>query len=343
MFNPVHIGSLELQNRFIRSATAEFAANEDGTIIDEYYELYSNLGKGGIGLIIQGHLYIMDEGKAHKKMAGIAHDYHLNGLKQITQLIRKAGTGSVIAAQLNHGGAHSVSSKTASPREGKEVRVMTESDIEDVIAGFREAALRAKKAGYDAIQIHGAHGYLISQFLSNKTNQRTDSWGGNLENRAHLLLSVYHAIRSAIGNTFPVLLKMNGSDGPSKGFTVEESSKIASWLANEGLDAIEISGMKSTRTVKIEEEEGYFASTGRKIKQHIGDMPLVLVGGHRSLAKIQQLRDEFADFISLSRPFIREPDLVQKFKDGKERADCISCNKCFKAPKIITCLDKISL
>ncbi|MHA2244353.1 MAG: NADH:flavin oxidoreductase [Candidatus Hodarchaeales archaeon] len=340
MFNSGYIGSIELQNRFIRSATAEFAANEDGTIIDEYYELYSNLGKGGIGLIIQGHLYIMDEGKANKKMAGIAHDSHLKGLKQITQLIRKAGTGSLVAAQLNHGGAGSVSSKTASPREGKEVRVMTDEDIEDVIAGFRKAALRAKNASYDAIQIHGAHGYLISQFLSNKTNQRTDSWGGNLENRAQLLLSVYHAIRSAVGNNYPVLVKMNGSDDPSNGFTVEESSKIASWLANEGLDAIEISGNKSTRKVKIEEEEGYFASMGRKIKQHIGDMPLVLVGGHRSLAKIQQLREEFADFISLSRPFIREPDLVQKFKDGKVRADCISCNKCFKAPKIITCLDE---
>ena len=210
MFNPGKIGSLKLQNRFIRSATAEFAANEDGTIIDEYYDLYSNLAKGGIGLIIQGHLYIMDEGKAHKKMAGIAHDYHLTGLKQIIRIVKKDGPGSAIAAQINHGGILSVSKKSASPLEDKEVNVMTEDDIQDVITGFKDAALRAKKVGYDAIQIHGAHGYLIGQFLSNRTNQRNDSWGGNLENRALLLISVYHAVRSAVGNSFPLLVKMNG-------------------------------------------------------------------------------------------------------------------------------------
>lgn len=338
MFNPGKIGSLELQNRFIRSATAEFAANDDGTVIDEYYELYSDLGKGDIGLIIQGHLYIMDEGKAHDKMAGIAHDYHLSGLKQITQVIHQAGPRNIIAAQLNHGGAQSVSKKSASPREEKGVKMMTEEDIENVIAGFQKAASRAKKAGYDAIQIHGAHGYLLSQFLSKKMNQRTDSWGGSLENRAQLLLSVYDAIRSTIGDTFPLLVKINGSDDPFEGFPVDESSKVASWLANKGLNAIEISGMRATRTVKIE-DEGYFVSTAKKIKQHIGDMPLAVVGGIRSLAEIQQLHEEFADFISLCRPFIREPDLVRKFKEGKKRADCISCNKCFKAPKIITCME----
>ncbi|MFX1284996.1 MAG: NADH:flavin oxidoreductase [Promethearchaeota archaeon] len=340
MFNPGNIGSLKIRNRFIRSATAEFVANdENGTITKEYHSLYSNLALGEIGLIIQGHLYVMDEGKAHTNMAGIAHDNQIAGLKEITKLVHEADTRNLIGAQLNHGGAYSVSTKTASPREDKEIKVMSDEDIENVIKGFREAALRAKKAGYDAVQIHSAHGYLLSQFLSNKTNERTDSWGGSLENRAQLLLSIYQAIRSAVGSNYPVLVKMNGSDDPLEGFPVNESSKVASWLANEGLDAIEISGMKSTRTVKPE-KEAYFASTAKGIKQHISDMPLALVGGLRSLAQMQELRKDFVDFISMCRPFIREPNIVQKFKTGKKRTDCISCNRCYKARNISKCFEK---
>ncbi|UCG00986.1 MAG: NADH:flavin oxidoreductase [Candidatus Heimdallarchaeota archaeon] len=339
MFNPGNIGELKLQNRFIRSATAEFIANdEDGTITEEYYPLYSNLGLGEIGLIIQGHLYVMDEGKAHTHMAGIANDMQIDGLKKITKLVHEADKRNLIAAQLNHGGANSVSTKTASAREDKGVKVMSGEDIENVIKGFGAAALRVKKAGYDAVQIHSAHGYLLSQFLSTKTNKRTDSWGGSLENRARFLLTVYHAIRAAVGPNYPVLVKMNGSDDPLEGFTVEEGAKVASWLANEGLDAIEVSGMKSTRPVK-KANEGYFVATGRRISHHIGDMPLILVGGLRSQTQIQELHDEFADFISLCRPFIREPDLVQKFRSGKKRADCISCNRCFKERIVTKCFE----
>jgi 2,4-dienoyl-CoA reductase-like NADH-dependent reductase (Old Yellow Enzyme family) len=131
---------------------------------------------------------------------------------------------------------------------------------------------------------------------------------------------------------------MNNSDEPREGFPVEEAIKVANWLAEEGLDAIEVSGNQSTRT-KFE-DEAYFSKNARKIKQNIGDMPLSVVGGFRSINMMQQLHQDFADFISICRPFIREPDLVKKFRNGKKRADCISCNKCFKPPIIITCLDK---
>ncbi len=339
LFDVGFIGSLEIQNRFIRSATAEFAANEDGTVIEEYFQMYSNLAKGEVGLIIQGHLYVLDEGKAHEGMAGISQDHHLSGLKHLIQLVHNTGSGSVIAAQLNHGGAHSFSTKAPSFREDREVQVMTEEDIENIIQGFRDAAKRAKQVGYDAIQIHAAHGYLVSQFLSNKTNQRTDSWGGSLENRTQLLLSVYDAIRSAVGPDFPVFAKINGSDDPVEGFTVEECSKVVGWLAEEGLSAIEVSGMQSSRKFKSE-DEAYFTATGRTIKQRIGDMPLSLVGGIRSFSTMKRLHEEFADFISMCRPFIREPDIVQKFRNGKEKVDCISCNRCRDAPGIVDCLAK---
>lgn len=336
MFNPASISSLKLPNRFIRSATAEFAANTDGTVTNEYYKLYTNLALGEVGLIIQGHLYIMDEGKAHEYMAGIAHEFHVDGLKRVTQSVHDAKTGTKIAAQLNHGGIHSVSKKAPSKRENKESFEMNDEDIETIIEKFGKAAVRAKKAGYDAVQIHAAHSYLLSQFLSSKTNQRSDSWGGSLENRAQILISIFQKVRSQVGSSFPILVKMNNSDEPDQGFPVEEASKVAKWLEEEGLDALEISGRSTIRT-KFE-KEGYFVKNAQIISQNIGSLPLSVVGGFRSISRIQQIRNEFADFISISRPFIREPNLVKRFREGKREVDCISCNKCFNPNgEIITC------
>jgi 2,4-dienoyl-CoA reductase-like NADH-dependent reductase (Old Yellow Enzyme family) len=334
MFEPGLIGPLEIPNRFIRSATAEFSANNnDGTVTPEYFNLYSDLAQGGIGLIIQGHLYIMDEGKSHDNMAGISQDYHMQGLKKLVNLIHDSD--GLVGAQINHGGFHSISKKGPSEREEKETKVMTEDDIEKIITGFKMAAHRAKKAGYDAVQLHSAHGYLLSQFLSSRMNKRRDAWGGSLENRAQFLLSVFKAVKSIVGADYPVLVKMNGSDDPFDGYPIEEGAWVAKRLAEEGIDAIEISGMKSTRTFKLA-NEGYFAGNAKRIKREIGDTPLISVGGHRTYSKIQHLR-EFVDFVSLSRPFIREPDLIRKFKEGKERADCISCTKCMKVEGIIHC------
>jgi 2,4-dienoyl-CoA reductase-like NADH-dependent reductase (Old Yellow Enzyme family) len=345
IFDPGIIGSMKTINRFVRSATAEFGANIDGTITKDYLKLYSDLGMGNIGLIIQGHVYISDEGKAHDKMAGIAHDFHLPGLKDITTTVHEIDNNNKILAQLNHGGAYSVSKKGPSPREDKEVMVMSDNDIEKVIIDFKEAADRAKKAGYDGVQIHAAHGYLISQFLSDRNNAKTDSWGGNIEGKSHLLLSVYQAIRSELGSDYPILVKMNGSDDPIEGFSIEESSKVATWLADEGLDGLEISGMKSTRTIKDVSEEGYFVSAAKTIKQNLdqttdGSMPLIVVGGNRTISKMEEIINDFSDFVSICRPFIREPDLVRKFKSGKKRADCISCSRCLKSPIIISCMAK---
>jgi 2,4-dienoyl-CoA reductase-like NADH-dependent reductase (Old Yellow Enzyme family) len=338
MWNSGYIGSLKIPNRFIRSATAEFwANNEDGTIKPEYFGFYSALAQGEIGLIISGHLYVIDEGKAHDHMAGLSHDFHIEQLKKLTNVIHEKG--GRIAAQLNHGGHYSVSKKGPSANEEKQTHKMIEEDIENVITGFSKAALRAKKAGYDAVQIHSAHGYLLSQFLSARVNQRKDDWGGSIDNRSRLLISVYDAVRKTVGNDYPVLVKMNGSDDPYEGFPVEEAIKVVKILVEEGIDAVEISGMKSTRVIK-EEEEGYYITTGRKIKNYLGDIPLVLVGGYRELSKIQELRNEFADYISMCRPFIREPDIVVKFKEGKERTDCISCSKCIRKREegIVKCM-----
>ncbi len=339
LFDPGFIGNLELPNHFVRSATGECAAKKDGTITELFKPLYSNLAKGEVGLIIGGDLYVLDEGKISDKMAGISHDYHLDGHKKITQIIHASGTNSKIAAQLSHGGAYSISTKAPSLRTDMRVKQMGKEDIENVIIGFRNAAIRAKNAKYDVIQIHAAHGYLISQFLSKRTNLRTDSWGGYLENRAQLVLSVYDEVRSIVGSNFPIIAKINGSDDPYEGFSVEESTKVVKMLANEGLDAVEISGMDPARSMK-KTNEAYFATNARKIKDQTEDLPIILVGGLRTFTIMERLHKEFVDFISMCRPFIREPNLVKKFKEGKKQADCISCNRCTEAPNIVTCMAK---
>jgi 2,4-dienoyl-CoA reductase-like NADH-dependent reductase (Old Yellow Enzyme family) len=339
LFDRGMIGHLELPNRFVRSATGENAAHKNGTITEEFLPMYSALAKGEVGLIIGGDQYVLDEGKAGDGMTGISQDYHIEGLKQLTQAVHDACTGSKIAAQLSHSGAYSISRKVPSPRNDIDVHQMSEEDIENVIAGFRKAALRAKQAGYDAIQIHAAHGYLLSQFLSSKTNRRSDSWGRSLENRAQLLLNIYDAIRAAVGSNFPLIAKINGSDDPVQGFPVEESSQVVRMLAEDGLNGIEISGMQSDRSFK-KRNEAYFALNAKKIHTQLSDLPVILVGGLRTLSTMTRLHEEFVDYISMCRPFIREPDLVQKFREGKKRADCRSCNRCLKAPTIVKCMAK---
>ena len=337
LFDPGFIGNLELQNRFVRSATGELAAKENGTITSSFFPLFGNLAKGEIGLIIGGDLYILDEGKMSNNHTGMSHNYHINGHKLITQTVHKTSTGSKIAAQLNHAGAHSIKSKQSNVHERMYIQQLGEEDIEEIIIGFKNAAIRAKKAGYDVIQIHAAHGYLINQFLSKRTNSRTDSWGGSLENRVQLFFSVYSDIRNAVGSTFPIIVKINGSDDPFDGFTVEESTKALKVLADEGLNGIEVSGMEPDRSLK-KENEGYFAGNAEKIHNQLEDISIMLVGGLRTFSVMNKLHNGFVDFVSMCRPFIREPDLVQKFRAGKKEADCISCNRCNKAPDIIGCM-----
>ena len=337
LFDPGFIGNLELRNRFVRSATGELAASENGTITSFYFPLFAKLAKGEIGLIIGGDSYILDEGKISNNLTGISHDYHVAGHKRLTQTVHEACTGSKIAVQLNHGGAHSTSVNQSNQWEKMYVRQLGEDDIEEIIIGFKNAAVRAKRAGYDVIQLHAAHGYLINQFLSKRTNLRTDSWGGSPENRTQLFLSIFTEVRNAVGSNIPIIVKINGSDDPFDGFSVEESTEALEMLADEGLDAIEVSGMAPARSPK-KEMEGYFAGNARKIYNQLEDIPIILVGGLRTFSVMNNLHNEFVDFVSMCRPFIREPDLVQKFKAGKKKADCISCNRCNKAPNIIGCL-----
>ncbi len=249
LFNSGHIGSLEIKNRFVRSATWEGLANDDGSVTDSLLEVYRNLARGGVGLIMTGYSYVSIKGKCNFGMIGIDNGSLLPGLQRLTDAVHKHG--SKIFLQVAHGGSQT-KFDTGFPAEAPSVvkerftgTVPVEMSMEDIrglIDDFSEAGRRAKKAGFDGVEIHSAHGYLLSQFLSPYSNRRLDQYGGPIENRARVVLEVYEAIRGKVGKDFPISIKINCEDFDGVGLTPEDSRWVCKELSEKGVDAIHLSG-----------------------------------------------------------------------------------------------------
>lgn len=345
LFDRSVINGMELSNRFVRSATWEGMAAEDGSVTPKLTETLVELARGGVGLIITSHAYVLPEGQAAPWQLGIYKDELIDGLRELTTAVHSFG--AKIAMQISHAGNFAPSPLTGrppmvvsnyeglskSPREE-----MTTEYIRQLVVAFADAARRAKAAGFDGVQIHSAHGYLLNQFLSPAFNRRADEYGGGVKNRARIHLEVLQAIRKVVGRESPVLIKLNGQDFVENGLTLADSLQVWRMLADAGLDAIELSGglptggkfSPSRFGIKTEEEEAYFREDAQAFKNEI-KLPLILVGGVRSLEVAERLvEDGVADYISMSRPFIREPDLINRWKAGdRRRALCKSDNMCF--------------
>ncbi|MBI9091956.1 MAG: NADH:flavin oxidoreductase [Desulfobacterium sp.] len=346
LFQPSYINSMTLDNRFVRSATWEGMATDDGAVTPKLVETMEALAQGGVGLIITGHAYVLPQGQAGPWQLGITSDDQVDGLKTMTDAVHRKG--GKIVVQLAHAGHFAAEKLTKtppwvasayeglsdSPRHG-----MTQGDISDLVAAFAAAATRAKAAGFDGVQIHSAHGYLLSQFLSPVFNRRTDEYGGSIENRSRLHMEVLKAIRHAVGDDYPVLIKINCQDFQENGLTREEALQVCKCLADNGMDAIELSGgtltggkLSPSRTgITSSEKEAYFREEAAAIKREI-DIPLILVGGLRSLDIANEMVDQGrADYISMCRPLIREPGLVNRWRSGDTApATCKSDNLCFR-------------
>jgi len=346
LFESSTINGMQLSNRFVRSATWEGLAGEDGAVTPRLIKMMAELAGGGVGLIITSHAYVRPDGQAGPWQLGIYKDELIGGLQKMTAAVHQAG--GRIVAQLAHAGHFAAEKLTGqsplvvsnyeglarSPR-----REISAGDIREIVKAFAEAAGRAREAGFDGVQIHSAHGYLLNQFLSPIFNRRRDEYGGSVVNRARIHLEIYHAIRGAAGNSFPVLIKMNCQDFSENGLSLDDSVQAAGLLADAGLDAIEVSGglltggklSPSRPGIDSEEKEAYFSEEARAFRKAI-HIPLILVGGIRSFEVAERLvQDGLADYISMSRPFIREPDLIRRWKDGdRRRAECLSDNLCFK-------------
>ena len=348
IFSSCKIGGVELSNHLVRSATWEGMATEKGEVTDKLVSYTETLAKGSIGLIIAGHAYIERSGQASPWQLGIYDDSLIPGLTRLVEAAHKSKVK--IFAQLNHGGCHALPELTNMPlfgvsaintSRGGQALAMGSTGVKNKIILFANAAARAIQAGFDGVQIHCAHGYLISQFLSPFYNKRDDEWGGNLENRMRFLLETIIAVRIRIGQ-HPIAIKMNVSDYIEGGIEPEQMLEIVKLLKNSGVDAIELSGgtihpdgkYTSARPLNpsSHEKEGYYIEEAKKYKK-ISKIPLILVGGFRSYQRIfQVLNDGIADFVSMCRPLVCEPNLPKRWKnsksDNKRRAKCISCNGC---------------
>jgi 2,4-dienoyl-CoA reductase-like NADH-dependent reductase (Old Yellow Enzyme family) len=329
LFEQSNINGMVLANRFVRSATWEGLAADSGASTSKLVDLMTGLAAGGVGLIITGHTYVRPDGQHSPWQLGVHNDEMIPGLKAMTQAVHK--NGAKIVLQLGYGGAYLSKSRVAK---------MTVADIQDLVIAYGTAAARARTAGFDGVQIFAAHGFFLSQLLCPRYNDRTDAYGGTIQNRARALLEVLHSVRNHAGDDYPVLVKLNCQDFVDDGLTLEDSLQVGLMLEEEGIDAIELSGgllnNPNIMQSKIDTDmaEAHFQNEARAFKK-IVTVPLMLVGGIRSLDVANQLVDEgVADYISMSRPFIRDPNIVNRWKAGDlQMAECISCNNCFEQIK----------
>lgn len=340
------INGMVLPNRFIRSATWEGMATDEGAVTPRLIDTMIALARGGVGLIVSSHSYVLPEGKATPWQVGIYSDELMPGLEKMAAAVHGAGGRMVV--QLAHAGFFTNEKMAGqAPRVVSDFpelgdaprRELTAEEIEGLPVAFAEAARRAKAAGYDGVELHAAHGYLLSQFLSPIFNRRQDEYGGDIQGRSRFPVRVVRAVREMVGPDFPVLIKMNGRDYAENGLSLDDAVQAAGRLVEAGIDAIELSGgllnggkMSPSRPgIDSAEKEAYFREDARAFKKET-QVPLILVGGLRSIEVAEALlEDNLADYISMSRPLIREPGLINRWKNGDlSPAKCKSDNLCFK-------------
>jgi len=371
IFTPYKIGNLKVKNRVVRSATYMGASKENGEVTEKLTSKFVELAKNEVGLIISGYMYVTKNGKSAPRQSGIYDDSLVKGLKKMVSQVKEY-SDVIFFAQIAHGGRQVVTGKQFVNLDITDVpslapssiadkllqikpKEMTIEEIKNCEKSFIDAARRVYEAGFDGVQLHCAHGYLLSTFLSPYSNIRKDDYGGSIENRFRIIKKIVLGIQDEVGKDFPIIVKLNVADfvGPNETqLRVDESKQYAKMMTDLGICAIETSGgiyetvmygNLSTSRVKIKnpEDEAYFLNEAKIIKEEVGDCPVILVGGIRSLEVAEKVLNEGIDFISLSRPLIREPDLLIKWRNGTStKADCISCNRCLLdlSPKGVRCI-----
>ena len=359
LFERVAIGSLLTRNRIIRAGTAETMADDNGNITPPLVDLYARLAAKSVGAIITGHMYVTPDGQGAARQVGIHNDDVIGGLRALTAAAHEHG--AAIIAQISHAGSQSRvpgldligPSAIPNPLTGGMPSEATPAKISEIVESFARAARRAAIAGFDGVHLHGANGYLLSEFASPITNRRSDEWGGSSERRDAIALTVVAAVKSAVPAEFPLLFKIGLDDAVPGGTMVEESVRRAVRLVGEGVDAFEVScgvmGAASDsapeyvavdrwravrdlippRRVADAPPEGTFRLASGELKSAVA-VPVILTGGVRRVSTMRSLVNAGeADLIGLARPFVRQPDLVEAIRSGRlEIVDCTSCNLC---------------
>lgn len=351
LFEPVRFKNLTLKNRFVRSAVWMQMADEEGHLTPELANVYKQLADGGAGLIITGYAYIDKTDQPNSHMIGMYDDVFIDEWKELIQYVHDKGAR--IALQIASGGSQTHMQQAHNLRimgpsavknrvTGITPEAMTHNDIRLLTENYRKAAARAVKAGFDAIQIHAAHGYLLSQFLTPYYNRRTDEYGGSLANRARLIYEVVKAVRETVGPDFPVMIKLNFDDfmDEGEGLTFPESLAMFKEIDKLGIDLIEPSATNESsgkgmmpafpRIAKSVNQFSYFRKQVSLIAKEIST-PVILMGGNRDINLMQSLLDETdVQLFSLGRTLLAEPDLINKWKENPAYVPkCIACNHCW--------------
>lgn len=324
IFDAVEIGNLRLKNRLVRSATWEGLGADDGSIGEDTCEIYRELAKGGVGAIITGFTSVDADDFYFGGMMRLCDDNLIPQYKKLVEVIHAENCAAISQFALG-----------AFYRGGVEVdeNSMTTAEVRAVIKNFVDAAVRAQRCGFDGVQIHAAHFFFLSRFISPRINHRTDEFGGSTERRAKILLDILRGIKKSAPKLH-VTTKINCDDFTVGGLDFAESLTVCKLLADAGIDSIEVSGNgTSIRGIRAGVNEGYFADFAAKLAAQV-NVPIICVGGWRSRDVMEKiLSDTKIELLSLSRPLIREPDLPKKFFAGVSNVSkCVSCNACYQTP-----------
>lgn len=337
---PVKLRNIELKNRVVRSATQDYFGNHDGTVSEEQIKIHETLAANNIGLIITAHNYVTPAGKVSLDQNSISDDICIDGHKKQAEAVHKAG--AKIIMQISHAGAGAMELDGNPPVAPSAVpipfpasdaipKALTVEEIEVIIQQFIDAAVRAKKAGYDGVQVHGAHQYLFSQFLNPVYNKRTDEYGGSVENRFKITERAIAGIKKELGEEFPVFLKVNSNIEENDEAYYDDLIYVARKCKDLGVEAIEYSGFNFTALGR-QGLRKYYLDRVAAVRKEV-DIPAILVGGIRSFKDMDEVLGRGIDMVSICRPFISEPDLISKLIAGQEESRCLSCSKCFVLPK----------
>jgi 2,4-dienoyl-CoA reductase-like NADH-dependent reductase (Old Yellow Enzyme family) len=323
LFEETRIGVMQLRNRLVRSATLEAIADDNGRPTPRLISLYHDLAAGGTGLIITSATTITSDARRLSGMLAIPRDAWIPAYQELTRAVHTAG--SPIVMQLSFTGRNGALWAPDHP---------SQDEIRSIVKAFGDAAHRAQLAGFDGVEIHAAHGYFLSQFLNKKRNTRKDEYGGTLRNRIRFLLEIEREIRARTGEAFAILVKINCSDFEDDDGVWDACQNACTQLAEQGIDAIELSsGLSRTPFPPpgLPYDESIFRDYAAEIAR-IVKVPVILVGLNRTPSvMIGLLNTTGIGYFSLSRPFLRQPDLANYWRTNPDTpAKCRSCDSCRK-------------